>query len=240
MSLQTLLNSGRLWRANSQQAAHQGTLSSGIEALDQLLLGGWPKAQISELLYTGQGIGELRLLLPTLKKLSDAQESKGWLTWVTPPLLPYPPALHSAGLEISQQLLLTPTEPKLALWATEQALKSGSSPAVIAWLEQQQELESKEIRRLQLAAEQGQSQLWLMRPASVAEQASPAACRLKLKACRSNAIEVECLKRRGGWAPPPIQVPVAEICHSATLSLDLQTTNPLGQLIQGPWQASAN
>lgn len=235
MSLQSLLNTGRLWRGTNQQSSGQQDLSSGIEALDQLLSGGWPKAQVSELLYDGQGIGELRLLLPCLAALSQQHH----IAWITPPLIPYPPALQAAGVLLSQQLLITPDEPKLALWATEQALKSGSCGAVVAWLEQQQELATSEIRRLQLAAEQGQSQLWLMRPAQMAEQSSPAACRLQLTASASHAVEVHCLKRRGSWAGKPLQIPLTDIASCAQANWFKESARAAGgQLIQGPWQSA--
>ncbi|MBW8192218.1 translesion DNA synthesis-associated protein ImuA [Neiella marina] len=233
MSLQSLLNTGRLWRGANQRTDGQHTLSSGIQALDQLLLGGWPKAQVSELLYSGQGIGELRLLLPSLAALSQQSHT----AWINPPFVPYPPALQDAGLALKHQLVVSPADHKQALWATEQTLKSGSCMAVIAWLEQQQEVASRDIRRLQLAAEQGQSQLWLMRPEQVAQQSSPSACRLVLTAISSHSIHVHCLKRRGSWAPPPISISLPDVSRSEQAHWFRATEQQCsGQLIQGPWQ----
>ncbi|GGA88138.1 hypothetical protein GCM10011369_32820 [Neiella marina] len=233
MSLQSLLNAGRLWRATNHQRVQQ-VLSSGIATLDQLLLGGWPKGQATELLYDGQGLGELRLLLPTLAQLSQQQiASSQWQLWLAPPFVPYPPALHDAGLNVSQQLLVQSNDVKQQLWAAEQALQSGSCSAVMAWLDSTQPLASKDIRRLQVAAEQGQSQLWLMRPSNVAAQSSPAACRLKLSAIDEQQIQVHCIKRRGGWAPQPMPIQVTAVYPSTD---EITNSNqPTGQIIQGPW-----
>ena len=59
-----------------------------------------------ELLLPCAGIGELRLLMPALRALSNTQNR--WLAWINPPFIPYAPALQAAGIESSKILLIHP------------------------------------------------------------------------------------------------------------------------------------
>ncbi len=56
---------------------------------------GWPTEGITELLMAQYGIGELQILLPDLANLS--QRSPHWIVWISPPHLPYAPALYAAS-----------------------------------------------------------------------------------------------------------------------------------------------
>jgi protein ImuA len=67
------------------------------------------------------------------------------------------------------------------LWACEQALRCAEVSAVLAWLPRAR---VGELRRLQLAAAQHESLLFVLRPESVAQSASPARLRLALTAAR--------------------------------------------------------
>ncbi len=86
------------------------------------------------------------------------------------------------------------------LWAVEQTLRAGTCGAVLAWLT---DADSTVMRRLQLAAEAGNSWGILFRPQRMAGQASPAALRLKLEST-PRGLAVHVLKRRGGWAADPV------------------------------------
>jgi cell division inhibitor SulA/protein ImuA len=76
-------------------------------------------------------------------------------------------------------MLIHPSATKDALWAVEQALRSGTCGAVLAWIEQ---ADFHSLRRLQLAAAEGQSLCLLFRPYRAAAEASPATLRLRLEA----------------------------------------------------------
>jgi protein ImuA len=191
-ALEALLDGRRLWRASGRDAASRQGLPTGRSALDAVLPGGgWPTACLSEILCAHPGSGELSLVLPAL---AQCAASGGWICWVAPPHVPYPPALATVGLNLSRQLVIQPpagkNETTDALWAMEQALLSGACDAVLAWVEPR---EAYWPRRLQLAAEQGESRGFLFRDLRAAQRPSAAALRMKLTA---DALEI--MKCRGG------------------------------------------
>ena len=69
-SLDQLLENPRLWRGRNPAQGMAG-LASGYEKLDRHLPGGgWPRHALTEILTEHYGIGELRLLMPALARLS--------------------------------------------------------------------------------------------------------------------------------------------------------------------------
>jgi hypothetical protein len=158
-----------------------------------VLAGGWPQGAITEILSGGEGAGTMALVLPALAALS---KGPNWLTLVGPPHIPYAPALAAAGVELSRLLLIWPKDEQESLWAVEQALRSGNCGAVLAW--PQKGLKPAVLRRLQLAAASGGSLGFLFRPERAAGDYSPSALRLQVRPA-AEGVEVELLKRRGGW-----------------------------------------
>ncbi|SDI19517.1 Cell division inhibitor SulA, prevents FtsZ ring assembly [Pseudomonas benzenivorans] len=191
VALDALLDQRRVWkgRPTSQPASAQPT---GHAALDALLpTGGWPAAALSEILYAADGCGELRLLWPTLARLTASGER---VALVAPPHLPYPPAWQAAGVDL-RRLALIAASGREALWAAEQCLRSGSCGAVLCWLPQ---ADDRALRRLQVAAETGQTLAFAYRPLTAARNPSPAALRLAVDACPA---QLRVLKCRGGLPP---------------------------------------
>jgi len=88
------------------------------------------------------------------------------------------------------------------LWAVEQALRSGSCSAVLAW---PAAIEPTALRRLQLAAEAGAALAFLFRAPDAAAEPSPAALRLRVQPTADGWL-VEVLKRRGGWRTGPVRL----------------------------------
>ena len=161
--------------------------------------GGWPTGALTEILTEQYGIGELRLLMPALVRLSaeDTQSDygePGWIAWIAPPFQPYPPALMQCGIDLSRMLIVRPEDPAEILWSAEQALASGTCAAVLFWSEK---LDDQASRRLQLAAEKGHSWGIAFRPMAARRQPSAAALRLELHAS-SDGTRVHILKSRGG------------------------------------------
>lgn len=197
-----LLGHPELWRARQlpNAPARRGH-ATGFATLDAALGGGgWPVAGLMELLCVTHGIGELRLLLPALARLS--QREARWIVWVAPPLLPYAPALSAAGVTLGKVLLVRPRCQRDALWAAEKALKSGAAGAVLAWLPEPS-LGTPALRRLRLAAQQGEAWGTLLRPAAAASEPSMAELRILVESERSQGCDqlaFSVLKRRGGWA----------------------------------------
>jgi cell division inhibitor SulA len=168
--------------------------TTGFAELDRLLPGGgWPLGALTELYHGQPGIGELRLLMPALARLSRQGR---WVALIAPPYIPYAPALAAFGLDLKHVLLVHPKTATDGLWALEQGLRSGTCGAVLAWPRQ---LDQQALRRLQLAAETGKSWGILFRDPAEQTQSSPAALRLRLEAREGNAL-VHLLKCRGGVA----------------------------------------
>ena len=201
-SLSELLEKTGLWRASSIDANYKQHCSTGYTSLDQKLpSAGWPADGVTEFLHDRAGIGELRLLAPALARMTHEQSR--WVLFVSPPYIPYPPALAQAGIDLTRVIVSQPRAPKDYLWVLEKALASQSCSAVIAWPGR---IHEKQIRRLQLASKDGYSWGILFRPEDASKNASPAELRLRLRPPSSNSpgkdnssIAVKILKRRGRW-----------------------------------------
>lgn len=202
MSLEKVLENPRVWRGSSQVGTRSG-LASGYPELDRCLPGGgWPPEALTEILIGQYGIGELRLLMPALARLS-AEETQTycgehteprWIAWVDPPFQPYAPALQQCGIDLSRVLIVRPKDDSELLWSAEQALSSGTCAAVLLWPDG---LDDQASRRLQLAAEKGHSWAIAFRPLSARQQSSAAALRLELQSTEQGT-RVHILKSRGG------------------------------------------
>lgn len=183
---------------------HDG-VPTGHALLDAALPGsGWPTGEITELMPVRPGIGELSLWLPTLARLgASPSTARRWIAWVVARDTPwqlYPPALQGAGIDLSSMLLIETHSTAESLWALRQLLSSNTCSAVFGWLA---DADFAALRRLQLAAAEGDSIVALFRPAAEAVRSSPAALRLRL-APTARGLSIELLKRRG----PPLAAPI--------------------------------
>jgi cell division inhibitor SulA/protein ImuA len=168
-----LLEHPAIWRGRS--AAQRSSLSTGFAALDEYLPdSGWPRTGLIELLVSRFGSGELTLLVPALATLTRAAAAR-WCVWVTPPLVPFAPALASCGVVLDRLAVVGGARP---LWAFEQTLGSGACDAVLGWVRQ---MKPRDVRRLQLAAERGRTLGVLFRPRRAAREASGAVLRLSVE-----------------------------------------------------------
>lgn len=187
-ALQTLLADARLWRGSG--AAPLRALPTGHARLDEVLPGGgWPLGGLSEILCPQPGVGELKLVLPLLARLTRDGRP---VAFVGPPCMPYAPALSQAGIDLPRALVIEPRNATDALWTVEQLLQARAG-AVLLW---QPQIETTALRRLQLAAENGDSIGLLYRPLSAAQHSSIAGLRLRI-ARENNQERVEVLKCRG-------------------------------------------
>lgn len=198
-SLEKLLENPRVWRGRACTASETG-LSTGYEKLDRHLPGGgWPAHSLTEILTEQYGIGELQLLMPALARLSVDDPllpytEPGWIAWIAPPFQPYPPALNAWGINLSRLLIVRPKDDSEILWSAEQALASGTCSAVLLW---PQGLNDQSSRRLQLAAEKGQSWALAFRPLTARNEPSAAALRIQLQV-QAEGVALEIFKSRGG------------------------------------------
>ncbi|NII09404.1 translesion DNA synthesis-associated protein ImuA [Oleiagrimonas sp. C23AA] len=189
-ALADVLHHPAAWRQATSGMAHVRTRSTGRAELDaQLPGGGWPQGALSEMLSEHDGLGDFNLALPALKALT--REGRR-VVLINPPYVPYAPALRAAGVDLRQLNQLAAEGPE-AVWTMEQCLRSGGCGAVIAWIGQ---LDYRSLRRLQLAAESGDSLALLFRPAAEAAHNSPAGLRLHVCAEHGHT-RVDVLKSRG-------------------------------------------
>ena len=129
-TLDTLLAARTLWHAGRGAALPADGEPTGHAALDALLpQGGWPRRALTELLLPADGVGELSPLLPTLARLTG---EGGIVALVAPPYIPYAPAWQAAGVDLAL-LEVVEADPRQALWAQEQCLRSGACGAVLGW-----------------------------------------------------------------------------------------------------------
>lgn len=224
-----LLNHPALWRGIDLAHTRFAGVPSGSAALDaELPGGGWPVGALTEILPAHEGIGELRLLGTALAALSAQGQH---LVWVAPPYRPYAPALAAAGIDMARLLVVRTRSERDTLWALEQALASNTCGAVLAWLPAARASQHAagsslsvarypEFRRLQLAAERGQSLAFLFRPPECENQSSPAALRIALDSA-DGGLAVRLFKRRGGAFNRRVLLPAAALLarRAATTAL---------------------
>lgn len=221
--LDTLIHEARVWQGSQQTRPREAAETTGFAALDQQLQGaGWPRGALIECLLDNPGIGELQLLLPLMR---SQQAEARTLFWINPPHTPYAPALERLGINLSQVVIIQTDNTTDALWSLENCLRSPVAGLVMAW---PGTLKSRQIRRLQLAAEAGGSHCVLFRSSTAASNSSPAALRLQLTPEQDLTLAVHILKRRGGWASQDCRLPLPE---RAPVRPQVST-----RVVQGPWR----
>ncbi|GLQ89282.1 translesion DNA synthesis-associated protein ImuA [Dyella flagellata] len=192
LALSNLLEARQVWRG-SAAAPVEGGQPTGWPMLDAVLPArGWPEASLTEILLPADGIGELRLLLPTLARLTQGHRP---VMLIAPPYAPCAMGWRQQGVNLQHVEVVDADEPQV-LWAAEQALRSGSCAAVLAW---PQQADDRSLRRLQVAADTGRALAFVFRDRRHLANASPAALRLELTALPQPLIWVR--KCRGGNAP---------------------------------------
>lgn len=221
------LKQDQIWRASKvstdKTQKELDGVSTGYESLDPLLANqGWPSRGLTEILHEQPGLGELRLLTPALAHLSQNQNR--WIIWVSPPYIPYAPALSNAGINLKKLLIVTPKQLKDQLWVLEKALASSSCSAVLAWPEH---VQYKQLRRLQVASKTGDCMGILYRSSRSAKQASPAELRIELQTCLDNSalsdrsvVNLRVLKRKGSWPTESFPLTLQDKLNQLTPEFD--------------------
>lgn len=204
-----------LWLGHQLGRSGGQAVASGFAALDaELPGGGWPRRALSELLLPHAGVGEIRLLAPSLV----AAQRAGRLVMIfDPPAELSAAAFASLGIDV-EELLVVNTRAKViagsdSLWALEQALKSGHVGAVLAWLPPR--LRAERLRRLQLAAHNHDGAAFVFRETAAAGRPTASPLRLALQAGGADRLQVRILKRRGPPLEKPLQLPLPAVLSSA-------------------------
>lgn len=215
-SLDPFLSSGRhnLWRGDELGGADAQVLATGHAALDaELPGGGWPVGAMTEVMQDAPEAHVWQLLLPALAQAVEARG--GPVVLIGAPCEPFGPSLAAGGLPVEALLWVRNETAQARLWACEQALRCADVSAVLAWLPQAR---VGELRRLQLAAAQHEGLLFVMRPASVAQSASPARLRLQVVSAEAGQMDVHLLKRRGPPLAEPVTLPARNARMTALLA----------------------
>ena len=211
----------QVWRAGRLDASVPAGPSSGFAALDAVLPGGgWPASCLTELLCREPGIGELRLLIPLLQRLT---QQRRFVILLAPPHIPYAPALTSFGVQLDYLITIQAPHAADRLWAVEQTLRSSGFGALLAWLPQQR-TRPEHLRRLQLAAQSASGPVFLFRELPAQFEASPAPLRLLLLPRPAQQLSVQVLKRRGPVIAQPLLVKLPQ--PVSTFSLRTAQTEP--------------
>jgi hypothetical protein len=136
-------------------------LSTGSPALDSLLpAGGLKRGTLVEYLSSAAGSGAGILALAAAREA--CREGRA-LVVLDGQRQFYPPAAAAWGIDLAGMILLRPKNEADALWALDQALRCTGVGAVwTTW----DRLDSRDFRRLQLAAESGRTLGIFVRPAS--------------------------------------------------------------------------
>jgi len=142
------------------QLAHTGYASP---ASRQTGIGRSPtRSGVTELVLSHQSPDHADLLLPMLAFLSqqtDPGHQNRWITWVAPKGIDKA-LLQQYGVDSSKIRLIHITKPEDMLWITWEALAAGNSHTVIS---SPGKLSEKELRQLEAAAHQGETQGLLLR-----------------------------------------------------------------------------
>lgn len=216
-ALAELLHHPLVWRGD-QLARAAGAVPSGFPDLDRELPGGgWPRGGLTELLADDEGIGELSLVLPALRRLV---QGGAWIALVAPPRLPYAPAFAGYGIDPGRVVVIAATEDKHRWWAAEQALRANSAGALLFW---PLAVHDRRLRRLQLAAQEGEAPAFVFTGTDCAAHPSPAPLRIRLSADNAR-LRLDLLKRRGGAMPRPLLLDVGAAAPCTSSEAGLATT----------------
>lgn len=198
-----------IWHGRSRQQPPEFE-GSGYSDLDAQLTGGLPKKGVITLL-SPCGIGELRLLLPTLVN------KQGLCVFINPPGMLCAEFFYHQGIELERILLINTRSANEALWSAEQCLKSGTCEAVLLW---QNQLEVHHVQRLQLACNLGECRQFIFQAPTQQSLSLPVNLSLHLKA-EEQGLSIAIAKQKGGWPKPEFSLDMSSYWPSLTL----QSTN---------------
>ena len=156
-----------------------------------------PRAAVTEILSANASTvdpagddGALALLVPMIRRITREGRT---VALVDHNLGLHPPGLAACGVDMRHLLILRPTRRTDALWAAETCARS---PSIALTVLPASRLRDLDVRRLSLAAGEGQGVLVLLRPAR--EEGLSAPCALRLRVTRR-------VVGSGGWR---VDVPI--------------------------------
>lgn len=200
-TLQALKDRQLVHKGSDSSSLERRVVSSGYSDFDQRLDGGWPAYGVVELSPENTGIGELRLLEPVLSNLAILRPLQAW---VGVPACLMPSYLTSASRE--RGLIISPPDRKQTCWVVEQLLLSGCCSSVVCWMN---ELSPAQAKRLQVAAKESQTLLFLIRSSFSLSQSLPVSMRLQLET-HDSGLKVSVIKRQNAWPLEPFALDLSK------------------------------
>lgn len=201
--LEQLLGRPDIWRGHARSFAPQAILHTGYPALNAgLATDGWPLSSLIEVCQQNLSHCEWLLLTPALLKTTG-----GYIVLLNPPALPFAQALLQAGLDLERILIVQTTNKADFLASFLELIRAEACDAVLAW-QPKQALSYTELRKCLLATADGSGLYVLFRPASMAQQSSPAVLRV-LTELKAQDLQVTIVKQKGllqSQQPRPINL----------------------------------
>ncbi len=208
----------RIWRGDVSGSAPDQVIPTGFNELDKALPGGgWSPHSLTELLLPAEGLGEIRLLSPSLEQIT---RNGRHILLVSPPHIPYMHAWENLNIDSRRIVMVRTYKFAERLWVLEQGIKSAAFGAVIGWLP---EANPQAMRRLQLIARAAASLVFLFRPVSAQLQPSSAPLRIVLGPARRHALSVRLLKRRGIPIDLPLYITLPQTRPFSSLTASIPT-----------------
>ena len=114
----------------------------------------------------------------------------------------------TCNLEVkwANTLVASDISAKEAFWLSEKCLRSGCCAAVVLWCD---ELEPNQAKRLQLAAKEGNSLGFVIRPPSKIKQSLPVSIRMAVTP-HAQGLQLNITKRLGGNPVSPFMVDMSQ------------------------------
>ena len=211
--LHELQNKQWVWTAaHAKEHSPSKLLTTGFDALDQVLSGGFPRAGMIHI-ASYLGCGELRLMLAVLQQNQHHKrtvDENKLLIFINPPFELNAEFLVAHNISLSQLVVIhTHSDSNSALWSAEQSLKSGACSAVFMW---QKQLKNTHIKKLELAALQGNSYcIWLdsylHKQAISQHQNLPLSLSLSISR-KNDDLAIRVNKQKVGWAQKSVTIPL--------------------------------
>jgi len=175
---------GRMAGRSDGQRRRLTASDTGIAALTNLFPGGGLRpGSLLEWLSAERGSGAGGLVW---RLLGHVMRAAGMLVVVDPGRGFYPPAVAPLGIDFERVTVVRPGSRADVLWTLEQALRCAGVSGVVCPLEQ---VNDREFRRLQLAAEAGDNFGMLLRPSRMCGRSSWADLRLEVSPLSGNVSE---------------------------------------------------
>ena len=191
------------------------TIGSGLAELDRILPGGgFRPGTLVEWLAARPGSGAGSLALSTARQAIVPNKA---LVVMDRLGRFFPPAAAAWGIDSRRLILIRAADEADELWALEQALRSEAVGAVWAKIDR---LESRDFRRLQLAAETGGGLGLLLRPAGVQGCPSWSHTQLLVEPIPPRRLRVCVVRSRTACAGATVEVTldnVAEMVPAASM-----------------------